>query len=84
MTNTPRESHLRSIIKGLTWRVIATSTIFGITYFSTGEMSTAITVASIEFPVKLLIYYLHERAWLLVPPGTIRSLNPFKKRISGK
>jgi len=72
------ESHLRSIIKGLTWRVIATSTIFIITYYSTGEIKTAATVASIEFPVKLFIYYLHERAWLLVPRGKIRKLNPFK------
>lgn len=68
------ESHLRSIIKGLTWRVIATSTIFAITYFTTGEIKTAATVASIEFPVKLLIYYLHERAWLKVPRGTIRKI----------
>jgi len=72
------ESHLRSIIKGLTWRVIATSTIFIITYLTTGEVKTAATIASIEFPVKLLIYYLHERAWILVPRGKIRKLNPFK------
>jgi len=81
MTNTKQpavESHLRSVIKGLTWRVIATSTIFVITYFTTGEIKTAATIAGIEFPVKLFIYYLHERAWLLVPRGKIRKLNPFK------
>lgn len=81
MTNTTQpvvESHLRSVIKGLTWRVIATSTIFIITYFTTGEIKTAATIAGIEFPVKLFIYYLHERAWLLVPRGKIRKLNPFK------
>lgn len=74
----PIESHLRSLIKGLTWRVIATSTIFVITYLTTGEMKTAFTIAGIEFPVKLFIYYLHERAWLLVPRGKVRKLNPFK------
>jgi len=81
MTNTKtpqKESHLRSIIKGLTWRIIATSTIFVITYLTTGEMKTAFTIAGIEFPVKLFIYYLHERAWLMVPRGNIRKLNPFK------
>ncbi len=71
------DSHLRSILKGLTWRVIASTTIFIITYLTTGETATAITVAGIEFPVKLSIYYLHERAWLLVPRGKIRKLNPF-------
>ena len=79
MTDIQKESHLRSVIKGLTWRIIATSTIFVITFFSTGEMSTAITVASIEFPVKLLVYYLHERVWQTVPRGSIRALFKFKK-----
>lgn len=79
MTQVEKESHLRSIIKGLTWRVIATTTIFGITYFTTGEMDTAIQVASIEFVIKLIIYYLHERAWQSVPRGSIRKLNPFKR-----
>jgi len=72
-----KESHLRSIIKGLTWRIIASATIFVITYFSTGEMQTAITVTSIEFPVKLLAYYIHERLWQGIPRGSIRGI--FKK-----
>ena len=29
---------------------------------------------SIEFVLKFFIYYLHERAWQLVPRGTIRNL----------
>ncbi len=73
------ESHLRSIIKGLTWRVIASAAIFIITYLYFGEVKAAAAITSIEFPVKLFIYYLHERAWLLVPRGKIRNLNPFKK-----
>lgn len=80
MTEPKTDSHLRSVIKGLTWRIIASSTIFGITLFSTGEMAMALTVASIEFPVKLFLYYLHERTWLLVPRGSIRKLNPFNRK----
>lgn len=72
-----KESHLRSILKGLTWRIIASTTILIITYLTTGEMDTAITVAGIEFFVKLLLYYLHERAWQIVPRGSIRKR--FKK-----
>ena len=75
-----KESHLRSLIKGLTWRIIATSTIFGITYFTTGEMDTAVKIASIEFVIKLIIYYLHERAWQAVPRGSIRKINPFNRK----
>jgi len=72
------ESHLRSIIKGLTWRVIATSTIIAIAYFKTGDISFALELGAWEFFIKLIIYYLHERAWLMVPRGSIRKLNPLK------
>jgi len=68
------ESHLRSVIKGLTWRIIASTTILVITYLTTGEIETALKITGIEFIVKLLLYYLHERAWLKVPRGTIRNI----------
>ncbi len=74
MSKQIKESHARSIIKGLTWRIIASLAIFIITYFSTGEIKTAITVTTIEFPVKLVAYYLHERLWQQVPRGSIRKL----------
>lgn len=66
------DSHLRSILKGLSWRILASTTILLITYFTTGEMDTAITVASIEFFIKLFMYYLHERLWLMIPRGFLR------------
>lgn len=69
---TIRESHTRSLLKGMTWRVIATSTIILIAWFKTGDITLALEIGAIEFFIKLLLYYLHERAWLLVPPGTIR------------
>jgi len=71
------ESHLRSILKGLTWRIIATSTIIALAYYKTGDISFALELGALEFVVKLVIYYLHERAWLLVPKGNVRKLNPF-------
>lgn len=74
------ESHLRSIIKGITWRFIASTTILLITYFTTGELDTAMKVAGIEFFIKLLLYYLHERAWLMVPRGTLRKWIGVKKQ----
>lgn len=64
-----KESHFRSIAKGFTWRIIASTTIFIITFFTTGEMDLALKVTSIEFFVKILLYYLHERIWLRVPLG---------------
>jgi len=79
MAEFQKESHLRSILKGLTWRIIASGAIFIITYLTTGEMNTAVTVTSIEFPVKLLLYYLHERGWQSIPRGQIRGIFNSKK-----
>ena len=68
---------LRSVLKGFTWRIIATSTLIAIAYFTTGDISLALELGFYEFFIKLVVYYLHERAWLLVPKGKIRKLNPF-------
>ena len=77
-TDTPdKESHLRSVLKGFTWRIIATSTLIAIAYFTTEDISLALELGFYEFFIKLVVYYLHERAWLLVPKGKIRKLNPF-------
>ena len=71
---TKSESHLRSILKGFTWRIIATTTTVTIAYIVTGEVSSALKIGSIEFVGKIFIYYLHERAWQLAPRGFIRRL----------
>lgn len=70
-----RESHLRSLLKATSWRVIATLTTAIIAYFITGEVETALMIGGIEFFIKLMIYYAHERAWQLVPRGGIRQLS---------
>ena len=75
-----RESHLRSLLKALSWRIVATTTTAIIAYIITGEIGTAIMIGGIEFLAKFFIYYMHERAWQLVPRGTIRLLSSMKKR----
>jgi len=69
-----RESHLRSLLKAFSWRIVATTTTAIIAYFITGDVMAAITIGSIEFVAKFFIYYMHERAWQLVPRGTIRHM----------
>ena len=65
-------SRKRHIAKTLTWRVLATTDTFIITFFASTlgfgyEASEAVvlggTVASLEVITKLVLYYLHERAW---------------------
>jgi len=70
----PKESHLRSLLKGFTWRIIATTTTMTIAYLITGEIGDALKIGAIEFIGKIGIYYLHERAWQLAPRGAIRKI----------
>ena len=59
----------RSLIKTLTWRVLATSDTFVIGYLVTGNAGWAGTIAGIEVATKLVAYYFHERAWARVKWG---------------
>ncbi len=69
-----RESPLRSLLKAFSWRIVATTTTALIAFFITGDVATALSIGGIEFVLKFVIYYLHERAWQLVPRGTIRQI----------
>ena len=75
-----RESRLRSILKALTWRIIASGTTFVIAYFiftGTGcedVLQKSTIVAVLESAFKIIIYYFHERAWQLAPEGSVRKL----------
>lgn len=72
------ESHVRSILKAVTWRLIATGTTFILSYtvFSnTGcenVLEKASIVAGLELFLKLALYYGHERIWQSVPRGSVR------------
>ena len=69
-----RESHLRSLLKAFSWRVIATLTTASIAFGVTGRIDAALLIGGIEFGMKLAIYYVHERVWQMVPRGTVRQL----------
>lgn len=68
MTAYKQESHLRSLIKGISWRIVATlDTIFIVLVITClhGQCSIehAIKIGLVEFLLKLLVYYVHERVW---------------------
>ena len=69
-----RESHLRSILKGFSWRIVSTFATVCIAYVITGEVGDALRIRGYEFVIKLFTYYGHERAWQLVPRGTVRKV----------
>ncbi len=69
-----RETRLRSLLKGLSWRILASASTIGIAYLITGDTAVALGIGGVEAVVKLLLYYFHERVWQMVPRGTIRHI----------
>ncbi len=61
-----QSSRTRSLVKALTWRITATLTTAAIAYLVTGELKTAAMIGSIEFVLKFMTYYGHERVWNFV------------------
>ena len=61
-----QSSRTRSLAKALTWRITATLTTAAIAYVVTGELKTAAMIGSIEFVLKFMTYYGHERVWNFV------------------
>ncbi len=59
------ETHLRSMVKSISWRIVATVTTISIVYLFSGDAAFALSVGGVEIIAKLLIFFLHDRAWNL-------------------
>lgn len=57
------EQPIRSVVETLSWRVIGTLDTVIISFLITGELMVAFSIGSIELVSKMVLYFLHERAW---------------------
>lgn len=64
-----KEIKTRSIIKTISWRIIATLITIGIVYIFTGNLPISLGVGSVEVITKMFFYYAHERTWANVKWG---------------
>lgn len=67
------DSHSRTIMKALSWRVIATFVTFTVAWIITHELKFAFEIGLIDTFIKLGAYYLHERTWMRVKFGTLKT-----------
>ena len=58
-----QESHLRSFVKGVSWRLTGTIDTITIATFVTHDFSTALKIGAVEVFTKIALYYGHERVW---------------------
>ena len=75
------ETSARSIIKGFTWRLVATFSTIVIAYLITGQTKIALQIGGIEFVAKIAVYYLHERIWLRISFGKKNLSSPVEFEI---
>lgn len=75
-----KDSRLRSIVKAISWRCVGTLDTFlvslvvlVVTGATKGNTAHAVkisgSIASVEVLTKIVLYYLHERAWLRIRLG---------------
>ena len=56
-------SYKRHIAKTITWRIIGTLDTMTIAWIITGSLKWGLTIGGIEVFTKMILYFLHERAW---------------------
>lgn len=67
-----REAHSRSLAKAISWRITGSIDTFVISFILTGHAVLAGSIAGTELLTKIVLYYLHERVWAVVPWGRNR------------
>jgi uncharacterized membrane protein len=67
-------SRKRHIAKAVTWRIIGTLDTILLGWLMTGKLELGLSIGFAELMTKMVLYYLHERAWY--------NLNVFKQHNS--
>jgi adenylylsulfate kinase len=68
------ETHIRSITKAVSWRIAATLTTMLSVFLFTGNLVVSTSVGLTELLSKIVIYYLHERAWNVINFGRVQKV----------
>ncbi|MBN2637201.1 MAG: DUF2061 domain-containing protein [Prolixibacteraceae bacterium] len=57
------EKGYRSLVKAVSWRTLGTIDTIFISWIIVGNINLAVSIGGIELFTKMILYYLHERAW---------------------
>jgi adenylylsulfate kinase len=57
------ETHVRSVAKAISWRVLGTIATSAIVFALTGRWGLSLFVGGLEFVTKIGLFWVHERAW---------------------
>lgn len=71
-----RDSHSRSLVKGISWRTLGTLDTILLSFLVTGSIENSIKIGLTEVVTKIFIYYLHERVWDRIGWGRMHGVGP--------
>ncbi len=63
MREVTEDSAIRSVIKAVSWRILATVTTAFVIFALTDDGDLAMTVGYLDAILKMGLYYFHERVW---------------------
>ena len=72
------EQKRRSLLRVISWRITATVTTMIISWLITNQIDLAIKIGFIEVFAKIALQYIHERIWMKVKFGMIRSKSDYQ------
>jgi uncharacterized membrane protein len=53
----------RHIAKTITWRIVGTIDTIILSWIITGDLGIGMAIGGVEVITKMVLYFLHERAW---------------------
>ncbi len=80
------ESHWRSIVKAISWRILATLVTFTVVFLVTKEAVVAMSIGLVDGIIKICAYYSHERLWNRISFGRrkVKEVTDFSDSKSGE
>jgi len=75
-----RSDYRRSWMKAVSWRAVATATTMSLVYALTGQLELMLGVGILDLILKLIFYFLHERAWDMIRFG--RTIHAHERLLS--
>lgn len=76
-----QSSHIRHIIKSVTWRLVGTMDTMFMGWIISGDPTTGLKIGAFELITKMVMYYIHERLWHRTDFGLIEVLEENDKEL---
>jgi uncharacterized membrane protein len=68
-------SYKRHIAKTISWRIIGTLDTIILSGIITGSWTTGLAIGGVEVFTKMILYFLHERAWYKWVKYGVKNIN---------